>query len=49
MTYAGTGVNYDAMDPFKRKCQIIAQETSKNAERFGIKEIPWSKKGVDEK
>jgi phosphoribosylformylglycinamidine cyclo-ligase len=30
MTYAGTGVNYDAMDPFKRMAQLAARETSGN-------------------
>jgi phosphoribosylformylglycinamidine cyclo-ligase len=30
MTYAGTGVNYSAMDPFKRRAQLAARETSGN-------------------
>jgi len=30
MTYAETGVNYDAMDPFKRAAQLAARETAKN-------------------
>ncbi len=30
MTYAGTGVNYDQMDPFKRMAQLAAQETAGN-------------------
>lgn len=28
MTYAGSGVNYDAMDPFKRMAQLAARETA---------------------
>ncbi len=34
MTYAGTGVNYDAMDPFKRMAQLAARETSGNIRRL---------------
>lgn len=34
MTYAGTGVNYDAMDPFKRKAQLTARETAGNITRL---------------
>jgi phosphoribosylformylglycinamidine cyclo-ligase len=30
MTYAGVGVNYDAMDPFKRMAQLAGRETSAN-------------------
>lgn len=30
MTYAGTGVDYDAMDPFKRQAQAAASLTSDN-------------------
>lgn len=30
MTYKGTGVNYDAMDPFKLRAQSAARETSRN-------------------
>jgi phosphoribosylformylglycinamidine cyclo-ligase len=43
MTYAGTGVNYDAMDPFKRLCQVAARETAANLERFGYKEFEPSR------
>ena len=39
MTYAGTGVNYDAMDPFKRAAQLAARETATNIER-------WNRKGA---
>lgn len=34
MTYAGTGVNYDAMDPFKRMAQLAARETAGNINRL---------------
>ena len=34
ITYASTGVNYDAMDPFKRMAQQAAQETANNICRF---------------
>lgn len=34
MTYAGTGVNYDAMDPFKRLAQIAGRQTSDNINRL---------------
>lgn len=33
-TYAGTGVNYDAMDPFKRMAQFAARETAGNISRL---------------
>ena len=35
-TYASTGVNYEAMDPFKRLAQLNARETSLNIERHGM-------------
>jgi phosphoribosylformylglycinamidine cyclo-ligase len=34
MTYKDSGVDYDALDPFKRKCQIAGRETSGNIEDF---------------
>ena len=34
MTYASTGVNYDAMDPFKRMAQLAARETAGNIARL---------------
>ncbi len=34
MTYASTGVNYDAMDPFKRMAQHAARETAANITRL---------------
>lgn len=35
LTYAGTGVNYDVMDPFKRKAQLAARETAGNISHVG--------------
>src|SRR3990172_4689051 len=43
MTYAGVGVNYDAMDPFKRDAQAVAATTDHFVERFGFKVVPWSR------
>lgn len=34
MTYAGVGVDYDAMDPFKRMAQLAGRETSGNIARL---------------
>ena len=34
MTYAGVGVDYDAMDPFKRMAQIAGRETAGNIRRL---------------
>lgn len=39
MTYAGTGVNYDAMDPFKRMAQLAARETAGNITRLNSGEF----------
>ncbi len=39
MTYAGTGVNYDAMDPFKRMAQLAARETAGNINRLSSGEF----------
>jgi len=43
ITYSSTGVNYDAMDPFKRLAQLRARATSKNFNRFGMREIEASR------
>lgn len=43
MTYKDTGVDYEAMDPFKKACQLAAKETGQNMERFGFKEVEWSR------
>jgi phosphoribosylformylglycinamidine cyclo-ligase len=34
ITYAGTGVNYDAMDPFKQMAQLAGRETASNLARI---------------
>ena len=34
MTYAGTGVDYDSMDPFKRMAQVAGRETAGNIARL---------------
>ena len=34
MTYAGVGVDYDAMDPFKRMAQLAGRETAININRL---------------
>lgn len=43
LTYQGTGVNYDVMDPFKRMAQLSARETAQNINRFGLKEVEASR------
>lgn len=39
MTYVGTGVDYDAMDPFKRMCQVAAQKTAGSIHHFSRGEL----------
>ncbi|MBI2098533.1 MAG: phosphoribosylformylglycinamidine cyclo-ligase [Candidatus Wildermuthbacteria bacterium] len=43
MTYRGVGVDYDAMDPFKRMAQIAGRETAANLARFGFSEVESSR------
>jgi len=43
MKYKDTGVSYDDMDPFKRMCQLAARTTAHNLERFGFKEVEWTR------
>lgn len=43
MTYKGAGVDYDAMDPFKRAAQLAARQTAHHLERFGYTEVEWSR------
>lgn len=43
ITYASTGVNYDAMDPLKRLAQFRARATAGNLERFGMREVEASR------
>jgi phosphoribosylformylglycinamidine cyclo-ligase len=39
LTYAGAGVDYSRLDPFKLRCQQAAQGTSHWLQRFGLQEI----------
>lgn len=43
MTYTGVGVNYDAMDPFKRMAQLAAKNTANNIKRLGFSEVEMSR------
>jgi phosphoribosylformylglycinamidine cyclo-ligase len=43
MTYAGVGVDYEAMDPFKRLAQRAGRETAKNILRLGFSEAEMSR------
>src|SRR3990167_10749308 len=43
ITYASTGVSYDAMDPLKRLAQLRARATAPNLERFGMREVEASR------
>jgi phosphoribosylformylglycinamidine cyclo-ligase len=44
MTYASTGVNYDALDAFKRQALKAGLGTANDIERFGgIREVPESR------
>lgn len=44
LTYAASGVDYDAMDPFKRAATEAAAGTARNlVEYHGFKEVPWSR------
>src|SRR6185295_8396435 len=43
MTYAGVGVDYDAMDPFKRMAQLAGRQTVNNIKRLGIREVEMSR------
>lgn len=43
MTYAGTGVDYDAMDPFKRMAQLAGRETDMLASGHGYRVVEMSR------
>jgi phosphoribosylformylglycinamidine cyclo-ligase len=43
MTYAGVGVDYEAMDPFKRLAQQAGRETAKSILRLGFSEVEMSR------
>jgi phosphoribosylformylglycinamidine cyclo-ligase len=43
MTYASVGVDYEAMDPFKRLAQLAGRETAANILRLGFSEVEMSR------
>jgi len=43
LTYKDSGVNYDVLDPFKRRTQKAARNTGKNIARLGFAEVPASR------
>ncbi|MBI3948491.1 MAG: phosphoribosylformylglycinamidine cyclo-ligase [Armatimonadetes bacterium] len=43
LTYAGSGVNYEQIDPFKRLAQEAARATAGNIERLGVREFTPSR------
>lgn len=43
MTYAGVGVDYESMDPFKRMAQLAARSTASQLVRFGLEELEESR------
>ncbi len=43
LTYKGVGVDYGAMDPFKRMAQLAGRETAGNINRFGLSEVEASR------
>ncbi len=43
MTYKASGVDYDAMDPYKRMAQLAGRATAHHLTRFGFSEVEWSR------
>lgn len=43
LTYGGSGVDYEAMDPFKRMAQLAAKDTAQNIKRLGFSEVTMSR------
>jgi len=43
MTYAGSGVDYGALDPFKRRAQLAGRSTSDAIRRLGVSEVEMSR------
>ncbi|RPI50649.1 MAG: phosphoribosylformylglycinamidine cyclo-ligase [Acidobacteria bacterium] len=43
MTYAGSGVDYDALDPFKRRAQLAGRSTADVLRRLGVSEVEMSR------
>ena len=43
LTYAGAGVNYDLLDPFKRRAQAAGRSTADVLKRLGVAEVEMSR------
>ena len=43
MTYAGSGVDYGALDPFKRRAQLAGRSTADAIRRLGVAEVEMSR------
>ncbi len=43
LTYKDSGVDYDAMDPFKRKAQLAARSITDSIKRLGFSEVEMSR------
>jgi phosphoribosylformylglycinamidine cyclo-ligase len=43
MTYAGAGVDYGALDPFKRRAQAAGRSTAAALDRLGVSEVEMSR------
>jgi phosphoribosylformylglycinamidine cyclo-ligase len=43
MTYAGSGVDYRALDPFKRRAQLAGRSTADVIRRLGVSEVETSR------
>jgi phosphoribosylformylglycinamidine cyclo-ligase len=43
MTYAGSGVDYGALDPFKRRAQAAGRSTAAVLRRLGVSEVEMSR------
>jgi phosphoribosylformylglycinamidine cyclo-ligase len=43
MTYAGSGVDYGALDPFKRRAQLAGRSTADVIRRLGVSEVDASR------
>ena len=43
MTYAGSGVDYDTLDPFKRRAQLAGRSTADVIRRLGVSEVEMSR------
>jgi phosphoribosylformylglycinamidine cyclo-ligase len=43
LTYAGSGVDYSALDPFKRRAQLAGRATADVIRRLGVSEVEMSR------